>query len=211
MRKKEREQQKVDTAEKKVAKGPKERKFSKKQVALRFKSYSESSYADFRGYKPDFEKVWNEHIKGKRFKDNEELLKVFKAKFEPTEKQRKADKEETERDPAGMRLKSFNEKYKGKLPAKFKYFPELYNTDWRFADTDPYSRIVKYMNTKSGEKGHVEYMKAVRDYEMYKADRDAGVKSYQTSDEAEKLKKKWKKLINEEKIKRKKIKEAKGK
>jgi len=77
MRKKEREQQKIDTAEKKVAKGPKPRKFSKKQVALRFSAYDEPDYDE------DFEKAWNQHIKGKRFKDNEELLKEMKKHYSP--------------------------------------------------------------------------------------------------------------------------------
>ena len=194
MRKKEREQQKVDTAEKKVEKGPKPRKLTKKQVALRFNSYSESRYSDFNGYKPDFEKVWNEHIKGKRFKDNEELLKAFKEKFEEggVEEKRKKEKElqekkkaeELEKKNIEFRRELFKEKYEGKIPSKFKFLPQR-------EALDIYERILKYHEKESGEKGHTEYLKAQRDYELLK------------EGESDTLKKKWKKLINEEKRKRK--------
>ena len=194
MRKKEREQQKVDTSKKKVEKGPKPRKLTKKQVALRFNSYSESAYKDFQGYKPDFEKIWNEHIKGKRFKDNEELLKVFKEKFEGEgveEKRKKAKEleekkkaEEREKASIEFRRKLFKQDYEGKIPAKFKFLPQR-------EAMDIYARIKKYHEKKSGEKGHTEYLKAQRDYELLK------------EGESDTLKKKWKKLINEEKRKRK--------
>ena len=194
MRKKEREQQKVDTAKKKVEKGPKPRKLTKKQVALRFNSYSDSGYKDFQGYKPDFEKIWNEHIKGKRFKDNEELLKVFKEKFEGggvEEKRKKAKEleekkkaEEREKENIELRRKTFKEDYEGKIPSKFKFLPQR-------EAMDIYARIKKYHEKKSGEKGHTEYLKAQRDYELLK------------EGESDTLKKKWKKLINEEKRKRK--------
>ena len=198
MRKKEREQQKVDTAEKKVEKGPKPRKLTKKQVALRFNSYSESRYSDFNGYKPDFEKVWNEHIKGKRFKDNEELLKAFKEKFEGVEVERKkaylltekGKEEEREKKNTEIRRKTFKEKYEGKIPSKFKFV----DSQVMFSD-EVYERILKYHEKKSGEKGHTEYLKAQRDYELIANTQGASVDKD--------LRKKWKKLINEEKRKRK--------
>ncbi len=77
MRKKEREQQKLDTAEKKKSFVKKPRKFTKKQVALRFSAYDEPDYDE------EFEKVWNAKIKGKRFKDNAELLKEMKKHYSP--------------------------------------------------------------------------------------------------------------------------------
>jgi len=77
MRKKEREQEKIDRAEKKKSFVKKPRKFTKKQVALRFSAYDEPDYDE------DFEKVWNEKIKGKRFKDNDELLKEMKKHYSP--------------------------------------------------------------------------------------------------------------------------------
>lgn len=212
MRKKEREQQKVDTAEKKKSFVPKPRKLSKKQVALRFKSYSESLYDDFNGYKPDFEKVWDEHIKGKRFKDNEELLKVFKEKFEGVEVERKkasllAEKEKEEADrkkTIEFRIKIFKEDYEGKIPSKFKYVvlksAKAVQEDRGF---NIYDRILKYYKFKSGEKGYVEYLKAQRDYALLPEDLE--------EKEKKKIKNKWTKLINEEKRKRRKIKEAKGK
>ena len=80
MRKKERVQQKLDTIEKKKTFVKKPRKFTKKQVALRFNAYETPDVA--RGeYEEEFEKVWNEKIKGKRFKDNEELLKEMKKHY----------------------------------------------------------------------------------------------------------------------------------
>ena len=80
MRKKERVQQKLDTIEKKKTFVKKPRKFTKKQVALRFNAYETPDVA--RGeYEEEFEKVWNEKIKGKRFKDNDELLKEMKKHY----------------------------------------------------------------------------------------------------------------------------------
>jgi len=197
MRKKEREQQKLDTTEKKKSFVKKPRKLTKKQVALRFSSYNDSVYGDFQGYKPDFEKIWNEHIKGKRFKDNEELLKLFKEKFEEGDIQEKRKKEgelnkkkkqeEREKEALEFRREVFKEKFEGKIPSKFKFLPgPTYLADI------PYDRLLRYHKFKSGEKGHTEYLKAQRDYELI-----------EKPDESEKLKKKWKKLINEEKRKRK--------
>ena len=79
MRKREREQQKVDTAVKKESFVKKPRKLTKKQVALRFYAYGTPD--DRNAYKEEFEKVWNEKIKGKRFKDNEELLEEMKKHY----------------------------------------------------------------------------------------------------------------------------------
>jgi len=82
MRKKEREQEKIDRAEKKKSFVKKPRKFTKKQVALKFSAYSEGEFRE-PVYKEEFEKVWNAKIKGKRFKDNEELLKEMKKHYSP--------------------------------------------------------------------------------------------------------------------------------
>jgi len=205
MRKKEREQQKVDTAEKKKSFVPKPRKLSKKQVALRFNSYDEPDYEE------DFEEIWNEHIKGKRFKDNEELLKVFKEKFEGVEVERKkasllAEKEKEEADlkkTIEFRKEIFKEDYEGKIPSKFKYIVLKSATPPAGGWFNIYDRILKYYKFKSGEKGYVEYLKAQRDYALLPEDLE--------EKEKKKIKNKWTKLINEEKRKRKKIKEAKGK
>ena len=205
MRKKEREQQKVDTAEKKKSFVPKPRKLSKKQVALRFNSYDEPDYEE------DFEEIWNEHIKGKRFKDNEELLKVFKEKFEGVEVERKkasllAEKEKEEADrkkTIEFRKGIFKEDYEGKIPSKFKYIVLKSATAPAGGWFNIYDRILKYYKFKSGEKGYVEYLKAQRDYALLPEDLE--------EKEKKKIKNKWTKLINEEKRKRRKIKEAKGK
>jgi hypothetical protein len=92
--------------------------------------------------------------------------------------------EEREKENIELRRKTFKEDYEGKIPSKFKFLPQR-------EAMDIYARIKKYHEKKSGEKGHTEYLKAQRDYELLK------------EGESDTLKKKWKKLINEEKRKRK--------
>ena len=84
MRNRERVQQKLDTAEKKKSFVKKERKLTKKQVALRFSGWDKETNTttellDKGGeYDEEYEKVWDTYIKGKRFKDNAELLLEFR-------------------------------------------------------------------------------------------------------------------------------------
>lgn len=84
MRNRERVQQKLDTAERKKSFVKKERKLTKKQVALRFSGWDKETkitteLLDKGGeYDEEYEKVWDTYIKGKRFKDNRELLLEFK-------------------------------------------------------------------------------------------------------------------------------------
>ena len=84
MRKRERVQQILDTAERKKSFVKKERKLTKKQVALRFSGWDKETNTttellDKGGeYDEEYEKVWDTYIKGKRFKDNRELLLEFR-------------------------------------------------------------------------------------------------------------------------------------